>query len=67
MKKFNANGGYRKDAKKDINKFDLNSYNGQSLKETTESLDDTMLLSKEELEEINEMIKNNPEKSEIYK
>ena len=52
MKKFNANGGFRKDTKKEYNEHDLNNYSGKSLEETTMSLDDTILLTEEEIEKI---------------
>ena len=56
MKKFNADGGFRKDTKKEYNEHDLNSMSGKSLKEATESLDDTILLSDEEIQSINDEI-----------
>ena len=56
MKKFNADGGFRKDTKKEYNEHDLNSMSGKSLEEATEVLDDTILLSDEEIQSINEAI-----------
>ena len=52
MKKFNADGGFRKDAKNEYDELDLNNYSGQSLEETTKALDDTILLSEEEIEKV---------------
>jgi hypothetical protein len=54
MKKFNADGGFRNDVRQEINKNDLNNYNGQSLKEVKEELDDTIYLSPEKIEEISD-------------
>lgn len=52
MKKFNADGGSRKDIRKDFNQHDLNSYSGKSLEDAKKTLDDTTILSEEELNEI---------------
>lgn len=68
MKKFNANGGFRKDTKKEYNEHDLNSYSGQSLEETTKALDDTTLLTEEELEQVKAgMTLTEEEKQELYR
>ena len=52
MKKFNADGGFRKDAIKEYDEHDLNNYSGQSLEEATQSLDDTMMFSEEDLDKV---------------
>ncbi len=56
MKKFNANGGSRKDTTRELNAAnDLNmDLKGLSLEESKEALDDTILLTEEDLEEIKE-------------
>ena len=61
MKKFNADGGFRKDTIKEFDEHNLNDYTGKSLKETTEALDDTVLLSEEEIKEIQSKIKDDSE------
>ena len=63
MKKFNANGGFRKDAKKEYDEHDLNNYSGKSLKEATEALDDTILLSAEQIEDISNRLMGNMEEN----
>ena len=54
MKKFNPDGGFRKDTIKEYDEHDLNNYSGRSLEEATEALDDTILLSPEQIREIKE-------------
>ena len=61
MKKFNADGGFRKDTIKEFDEHNLNDYTGKSLKEATEALDDTVLLSEEEIKEIQSKIKDDSE------
>ena len=52
MKKFNANGEFRKDAKKEYDEHDLNNYSGHSFEEAKEALDDTVIFSEEDLEKV---------------
>ena len=52
MKKFNVDGRIRKDAKKELDKHNLNDYSGHSLEEATRALDDTILFTDEQIEAI---------------
>ena len=65
MKKFNANGEYRKDAMKEYNEHDLNNYSGKSFEETKEELDDTVIFSKEDLEKVRAGIKDDEESADM--
>lgn len=65
MKKFNANGEYRKDATKEYNEHDLNNYSGKSFEEAKEELDDTVIFSEEDLEKVRTGIKGDEESADM--
>ena len=53
MKKFNADGGHRKDTMEELNARDLNrNLKGYSLEESKDALEDTTILSQEDLDNI---------------
>ena len=54
MKKFNADGGKRKDITNNTDDRDLNNLKGMSLEGSTEILDDTILFTEDDLNRIRE-------------
>ena len=61
MKKFNADGGFRKDIGKEIDNDELINLKGMSLESSTEILDDTILFTDEDLDMIKGQLHNEEE------
>ena len=68
MKKFNATGVFRKDTKKEYDAKDLSTdLKGMSLEDAKRSLDDTTVLTEEELEEVKARMELHEEGQEIHR
>lgn len=61
MKKFNSDGGKRKDITNNSDDRDLNNLKGMSLESSTEILDDTILFTDEDLNRIREEMHSDEE------
>lgn len=67
MKKFNSDGGYRKDIKKDVDDRDLNKYKGHSLEESKERFGDTVIFSEEDIELIKNEYNQGSEEQQMHR